>query len=136
MYAYKCVAPLISPVISFFFNESLKIGIYPRDLKTSRIVPIPKVNKAKSLTDYRPISTICVLSKIFEKMMYKRLYAFLQKNSILVPFQFGFRTGSSTSDALLKFLESAYDSINRGNYLLTVLLDFSKAFDTVNHEIL
>ena len=76
------------------------------------------------------------ISKISEKLMCNRLNSYVEKNNILSSTQFGFRKGISTEDAILEFLEDAYNSINKSEYLAAVCLDLSKAFDTVNHNIL
>ena len=136
VYIYKRLSYLISPFISAVFNESLSLGKFPTVLKISRVVPIPKSKKTKDVNEYRPISNLSVMSKIFEKLMCKRLVSYLEVNKVLVPFQFGFRSRSATTDALLQYLDYAYESIDNGQYLLTLFLDFSKAFDTVNHRIL
>merc|ERR1712237_256894 len=82
------------------------------------------------------MTILSIFSKVFEKLVHKRLYSVIKKYNILNENQFGFQKGKSTSDAMLEFLDNAYESLNNGNHLLTIYLDFSKAFDTISHDIL
>ena len=136
VYIFKRLCNLISEPISDLFNSSIIDGCFPNCLKLARVVPIFKAGCRSEVSDYRPISTLPVMSKIFEKLMYRRLTAFLTDNNILVGHQFGFQTGSSTDDAVLEFLDRVYKSLEEGKFIMPVYLDFSKAFDTVNHRIL
>ena len=86
--------------------------------------------------NYRPISLLSVFSKLLEKLMYNRLIDFIRKKSILYPKQFGFREQHSTDHALLSIVDKIQNSIDNREYSCGIFLDFSKAFDTVNHEIL
>ena len=86
--------------------------------------------------NYRPISLLCVLSKVFEKIMYNRVTAFLEMFQVLNINQYGFRKKSSTHMALLLFLDKVVQAIENGEYAVGIFLDFSKAFDTVDHTIL
>ena len=99
-------------------------------------VPLFKGGDASVCSNYRPITTLPVLSKIFEKLIFFRMNSFIVKYDILVPFQYGFRSGSSTADALLEYMNRVYDTINNKQLFCTILLDFKKAFDCVDHNIL
>jgi len=135
-YIFKYCSDLLSPIISRLFNFSLDKGTFPACLKGAVVTPVHKAGNKKCIGNYRPISTLPLLSKIFEKVMLQRLNSFIQVNNILCNNQFGFRESSSTSDALLEFFDFANNSLNVKNTLVSVFLDFSKAFDTVNHTIL
>ena len=76
------------------------------------------------------------MSKVFERIIYKRLICFFEKFGIICSQKFGFLKNCSTSDAILEFTEKIYQSLNNRKYFISVFLDFSKAFDTVNHQIL
>ena len=88
------------------------------------------------IDNYRPISILSYLSKILEKLMHKRIYKFLIKNNIIYNLQFGFRQNYSTNLALVELLENIRHSLDNGEYTIGLYLDLSKAFDTVNHNIL
>ena len=86
--------------------------------------------------NYRPISVLVFLSKIFEKCLFLRLSSFLRKFSIISENQFGFTRGKSTEDALIVYTEQIYEVFDSKKFSISVLIDYSKAFDTVNHSIL
>ena len=127
---------MISPVICELFNLSIREGIFPSCLKVGRVIPIFKSGKKDQKKNYRPITTLPVLAKLFEKLAHKRMMNFINKFKIINRNQFGFIANHNTSDALLEFLDNAYDAINNNDVLLAIFLDFSKAFDTVDHQIL
>ena len=99
-------------------------------------MPIHKRGDSRTPSNYRPISILPYLSKIFEKIVYYRLLNHFANNNILSPVQFGFRKNTSTLDAIVHFTELIYNSLNNKETVLNILIDFSKAFDTVNHTIL
>ena len=119
IFIYKKIAPLISPVICDIFNSSVNEGMFPSNLKLSRTRPLFKSKNTKVKDNYRPISLLPFLSKINEKLMKTRAIEFLNENEILYNKQFGFRA-----------------ALDKRLYTVTVFLDFSKAFDTVNHDIM
>ena len=92
---------------------------------------------SRSLTgNFCPISTLHFLSKVVERIIFKRIDDFISKFTILADVQYGFRNNKSTSDAVLTFTQDCYAAFNNKKILLSIFLDFSKAFDTVDHEIL
>ena len=136
VFIIKQVIKPFSAIISQLFNESIITGVFPSILRSARIVPIFKKGNCESVQNYRPISILSFTSKLFEKLMYKRLISFLSMNEVLVDNQFGFRKGFSTSDAIVQFLDSIYNDLNSNCSSIAVFLDFTKAFETVNHGIL
>ena len=115
-------------------NLSFATGIYPTKLK---VIPIFK-NKGDPLliSNYRPISLLSNLNKKFEKIVYKRLYSFLDRLNCIYEFQFGFRVGHSTNHALLSLTEKVREALDSGKFACGVFIDLQKAFDTVDHSIL
>ena len=126
---------LLKP-LTHICNLSISQGIFPEQLKIANVIPLYKSDDSMSFNNYRPISVWCVLSKIFEKIMYNRVAAFLEIFKILHDNQYGFRKKSSTHVALLTFIDKVIEAIENGEYAIGVFLDFSKAFDTVDHQIL
>jgi len=131
----QCV-DIVSRAISDLFNKSVTDGVFPGCFKIAKVIPVHKGGDRKLVSNYRPISILPAMSKVFEKLMFDRLGGFLNECGLLTAHQFGFRKGSSTSDAIVEFLDSAYDSFSNKQFFISIFLDFSKAFDTVNHNIL
>ena len=136
MFIYKALSDFVSPMICNLFNSSVLEGKFPSDLKIAEIIPILKNGSRCLVPNYRQISLLHELSKIFEKLFKNRLYPFVELNDILSKSQFGFKCNNSTNDAVVEFLDSCYDSLNDKKYLIAIFLDLAKAFDTVDHLIL
>ena len=118
------------PLIRIFGN-SIKLWVSPEKLKLAKVTPIFKSGK-----NNKPISVLPCFSKILEKIVYNRICDYLTKNNLPFHKQFGYRKGQSTQHALIELINSIYDSFNENKYTLGVFIDLSKAFDTVNHNIL
>ena len=99
-------------------------------------MPIFKKGDATLIRNYRPISVLPVLSKIFEKLVYSRLTKYIDKHNILSNYQFGFKKGYSTYMALTILIDKITSAMDKGEHIIGLVLDFAKAFDTVNHDIL
>lgn len=122
--------------LSMLFNQSIINGKFPQRLKHATVIPIHKKGSVNELTNYRPISLLSTFSKIFEKVMKTFLINYLETRNIINPRQFGFRCGLSTFDALEIFSEEIYSTLESKQSLLSIYIDFTKAFDTVKHDIL
>ena len=105
-------------------------------MKIARVVPIFKKGAEESVSNYRPISLLTSISKILEKLVHKRTLRFLINCNILSNFQFGFRKQHSTTHALLAFIDKVAHALDDASHTIGVFLDFSKAFDTIDHDIL
>ena len=127
---------ILSYPISLIFNYMITHGQYPDILKIACVTALFKNGDKMNPNNYRPISSLPIINKIFEKLIYVRLYAFFEKKKIFVKNQFGFLRNKSTSDAVNKFLDNVYSSLNENSYFGAIFLDLSKAFDTVPHDIL
>ena len=131
----KIIIHICQP-LSAIFNKCLDCGIFPDKLKIARVIPIFKSGSQEVLSNYRPISVLPIFSKIFEKCIYYRLLSFINKCNILTPDQYGFRQGHSTSHALINFIRNVTNAIDNEEVMLGIFLDLSKAFDTLDHDIL
>ena len=98
----------------------------------ARVCPVPKLDHAKDVRKFRPISIICILSKVFERVMHQ-LCHFLEVKSRYNQTQSGFRKGHSTTTLLLKFRDDIKRAMNTSEITLGILLDYFKAFDTIDH---
>ena len=99
-------------------------------------MPIHKKNSKLEVSNYRPISLLSNIDKIFEKLMHSRLIEFLEEKQILHYRQFGFRKDFSTNHAILTLLESIQKALDDGQFACGIFIDLEKAFDTVSHDIL
>ena len=128
--------PILTSIIVHIINLSLTQGHFPEQLKIANIIPIFKAGDLEEVGNYRPVSLLTVFSKIFERVFYERLKSFLKIQKILFELQFGFREAHSTYMAITILMDKIIKALEKGHYVIGVFLDFSKAFDTVNHNIL
>ena len=122
--------------LSYICNLSLSNGIFPHELKKAKVIPLFKHGDNQKVQNYRPISVLPFFSKIFEKMMFNRIFDFINANKVLYDYQFGFRQNHSTAMALISLTDKIINAMENGEFAIGVFLDFSKAFDTVDHNIL
>ena len=127
---------IISLIISNLFNFCIETGVFPNCLKIAKVIPIYKKSDQNMSTKYRSISLLSQFDKIFEKMLFSRLFSYLDKNQLLSKNQFGFRPNSSTQFAINTIHDKLIKNIDNGLYTCCIFLDLSKAFDTVNHTVL
>ena len=133
---FQCVAEKFSPILTSIFNSSIQEGVFPSDLKLAKCIPIHKGDDPLNPSNYRPISILNFTSKIFEKLLHTRLITYLDKNKLLYKNQYGYRKNHSTSHAVLNVTELIHTAISSNEYTIAMFLDLSKAFDTVDKNIL
>ena len=134
--AYKLVNENISEIISKLINMSFDSGVFPECLKIGKINPIFKNGDKETPNNYRPITTLNTLSKIFEEAMKTRITSFLETNNLIIDAQFGFRKKHNTETAVIALTDNIYKNLNIGRNVGTIFIDLKKAFDTVNIKIL
>ena len=132
----KQTTHIISPYLSKLYNHYMTEGIFPDILKLGKITPIFKKGNRELIENYRPVSTLPIFGKIFEKIIHNRLYNFFVSKNILPQTQFGFRKGHSTSHALNSSVNIIKDAHKQNKHVLGIFIDLSKAFDTLDHKIL
>ena len=132
----KNISKHIVKPLTYIYNQSFLTGVIPNDLKIALVTPVFKANDKEEFNNYRPISVLSCFSKILEKIMYKRVIKYLDKNNILFQSQYGFRKKHSTNLATIELMTKILQAIENGEYTVGVFLDLAKAFDSVNHEIL
>ena len=129
------LATILHPV-QHIFNRSLATGMVPSQFKQAKVIPVFKSGDQDNVDNYRPISLLCSFSKLFEKIMAKRLTTYIEDNNILNQFQFGFRKKHNTSHPMVHFLNKISTALNGKEYAIAIFCDLQKAFDTCNHQIL
>ena len=132
----KAISDIISPILVILINRSFISGDFPQCLKIARITPIYKGGNHSDLGNYRPISILPVFAKIFEKLIYNQLYKYIEKLNILKKCQYGFQSKVSTTHAIINHLNYLYQKLEQNYFVLSIFLDFKKAFDCVDHDVL
>jgi hypothetical protein len=117
-------------------NLSFQQGVFPSELKSATIIPLFKGGDTHLVKNYRPVSILNAFSKIYERLMYNRMIAFIDRHDILYKYQFGFKKNHSTDMALVVLLDKIVNALENKQHVIGIFLDFAKAFDTVNHDIL
>ena len=132
----KAVAKEIAGPLSRLYNCCMREGHYPACFKVARVVPVFKAEDPTKFSNYRPVSVLPVLSQVFERILKSRLVQFLGEHEIIIPSQYGFRSGHSTAMAILDMVEKVRSAWGEKNCALGVFIDLKKAFDTVDHGLL
>ena len=114
----------------------LNTGIFPDSLKIAKVIPLFKKGDDKILSNYRPISLLSSVSKVFEKVIYNQIYCHFDTHNLFYISQYGFRKGFSTELASLELIDRIMIDVDKGKLPYCVFLDLSKAFDTIDHDIL
>ena len=126
----------LSPILTEMINKCLTSGVYPDALKVAKVVPIFKGGERNKPDNYRQISILSSLNKIVERVIFTQLLEHAEVNNILVPQQFGFRKGMSTTDAILHFLKKIHENSAQFKFTAAFMFDLAKAFDSINIQIL
>ena len=136
VFLLKILCRYIAVPLSKIFNQFFETGIFPDCLKIGKVNPLHKKDSCENPSNYRQSQFFQFFPKIFEKLMHKWLYNFLDTYEILCPLQFGFHEKHSTTNALLSLTETIKLSMDNGKFGFGIFLDLQKAFDTVSHSIL
>ena len=132
----KELRPVIISPFTEIINRSLKEGTFPKDMKKSDTIPLYKAKERDLTTNYRPISLLLTLSKVLEKVVYKRTIQFLDAHKIIYNSQYGFREKHSCTDAVMELTTEILKARERHQNTISVFLDLSKVFDTLEPKIL
>ena len=132
----KICKQILSPFLAQLFNRCVKSGIYSECLKCAQAIPIHKGGRKNHCTNYRPISLLSPFNTIFEKLIYTRLYSYVEQNKMLSDSQYGFRSGLSTSVAIYDIHENLFKNREEKYTTCAIFCDVSKAFDTIDHNML
>ena len=131
----KLAANVVVPSLTLIFNQSIISGVFPREWQSARVTPIFKKGIKTDPENYRPISVLPVVAKIFEKLVFNQFYEYLNNNSLLTSCQSGFRSLHSTLTALLEATDNWSVNIDNGFLNGVIFIDLKKAFDTIDHDI-
>ena len=135
-YFLKIAFAVISSSLLRIFNVSIETNTFPDTWKIARVTPIYKEGEKSEKSNYRPISVLPVISRLFEKIIFDQLYQYMNGSGLLSPDQSGFRALHSTNTCLLKCTDDWFNGIDQGLLTGMIFIDLKKAFDTVDHEIL
>lgn len=132
----KSTKPLILESLTNCINTCLDSGYFPDSLKIAKVTPIHKAGNKQDPNNYRPISVLPIVSKIYEKVIYTRLDNFLTSINFLYKYQYGFRPKCNTLSATIDLITKIKNNIDKRNIALGIMIDLKKAFDTVSHHLL
>ncbi|CAB3230894.1 unnamed protein product [Arctia plantaginis] len=130
----KHIENYVAPTISDLINQSIRTGSYPNKLKEGCVRPLHKKGRKDEYGNYRPITILSSIDKIVEKYVCDQIHSFYRKHSVITPHQYGFQSGKSTTSLLSKFTDDINTHLNEKRQVLTLFIDFSRAFDTLVHE--
>ena len=132
----KSIKEVVAEPLAIIFNISIKTGIFPKIFKAADIIPLYKSGPKKYCTNYRPISLLLTMSKLLEKIIYKRVYRFLNTTGQIYQSQYGFRTNYSCENAIQELLGKILKGMENKQFTIAIFLDLSKAFDSLEHSTL
>jgi retron-type reverse transcriptase len=132
----KTAAGSLAKHLTFIINQSFNACSVPDKMKKARVIPLYKKGSVNLPENYRPISILPIFSKILERAANTQLLTYLESNQLLSSHQYGFRKDTSTTDTVIEFKNGTLQAFNDGKCVLGIFIDFSKAFDPINHSIL
>ena len=130
------LCPIIAMPLTSIINQSLYTGIFPENLKLAKVLPLFKKGDNQLFNNYRPISLLPSISKVFERVVFNQLYSYFDENGLFYRSQYGFRKGHSTQFACVEFVDKMLQELDKKKIPITIFIDLSKAFDTLNHDIM
>lgn len=127
---------ILIPQLTYMFNLCLSSGIFPDPWKCAIVIPLQKEGNKSDVSNLRPISLLPLIGKLLERIMHTQLVSYLDEHNLLDERQGGFRKGHSTTKKLGELTDDIYKAFNNSEYMVAIFIDFKKAFDTVNRDIL
>ena len=132
----KVTKKKLSKSLTLIINQMITTGKFPDLFKKSKITPLFKKSDQSLLLNYRPISLLPTISKVFERILFDQMYTYFNTNSLLVEQQYGFRKNHSTEYAAIKLVDHASKEMESGKIRCALYIDLSKAFDTLSFDII
>jgi hypothetical protein len=132
----KKIAHILVHPLTLIINQSLVSGIVPEAIKIAKVIPLHKKDDKRVLDNYRPVSLLTAISKVFERVVHIQLNEYFKKHSLYHESQYGFRENHSTEMATLELVDRINADLDKKGMSLAVFKDLSKAFDTLDHSIL
>ena len=125
-YFLKIAAPTTALPLSMIFSSCLTYGIFPSKLQQAKIISVFNKGNSDDLNNYRPISLLTSLSKVFKRLIYNRLLSFFNRNNTIVPTQYGFMHKQSTIHEILDLVSECYDNLNNSHPSTLLFLDIKR----------
>ena len=126
----------IAPFLCQIFNTFFSLGLYPKSCKIAKVIPLFKSGDNTNCENYRPISVLTQINKIFEKLVHHRLNNFITENNLLTNYQFGFQKGHNTTHGITHLIEKIVDQLEKKRVCAALFIDLKSAFDIIDSSIL
>ena len=130
------ISDIVVPIIVHLYNLGITSGLYPDLLKIGRVVPVFKAGEKTKVNNYRPITILTTINKIFEIQAHSSMMSFIEKHNIISDLQYGFMKGKNTTQAIFRFVNDVLKAFHNKTYTIALFLDLTKAFDTVDKDVL